>query len=491
MSDTSLSFLLAQKVITPDQLATAQYHQKKNGLSLQASLVALSFVDPSLLGPSQEPVSALRGTADLALSDLLPHAVKEKLGVVPLYRQGGTVFVGTTQIHNVILQDTLRKYIPENEIQLVYLAATEIKRLMGLQQYTSIEAILHQMSNPANTEAVTQFIDFILIQALKEDASDVHFHPQRNSIRILYRIDGMLHQTYSFHSDHWSQVVARLKVICSLNLAESRQPQSGKFSFQLGPRRVDCRLSTHPTLCGESAVIRVLEQTRALKSLQDLGLSQTGLETLQRVLKKPHGLVVMTGPTGSGKTTTLYAMLQHFSAQNLNIMTLEDPVEYQLPHIRQSQIQPGIQFTYAAGIKSMMRQDPDIILVGEIRDEETAQMALRAAMTGHLVLTTLHSPNTILALDRLVDLGLDPKLLITHINGLLSQRLVRRLCTPCQGQGCDTCGQQGFRGRFALIESFDMKQAAPCPDFRSAAQEAVRNGLTTLDECERHVDLSL
>lgn len=480
--------LLKDQMISREQMITAQYHQKKRGISFLESLYELNFVDQTIVTSSYKAVGNARPIFDLSIASLFPHHIKMKYCLAPLAILDSVLYVGTSQVHNTSLDDALKAFAPAHKVSFVHIRTDALHKIIEYQlryQDSNLFSILNEQSDP---DATILFIDYMLTQAIQLNASDIHFHPDQNVVRMFLRVDGILQQKYSFHKDHWARIISRFKLLSSINITESRKPQSGKFTVQLGNKTVDCRLSTHPIMEGESTVIRILDQQNAFKTLKDLGLSQTAQQTLDNILSKPYGMVVMTGPTGSGKTTTLYAMLQYFAQYNLNIMTLEDPVEYQLPFVRQTQVNSGGHLTYAEGIKSLMRQDPDVILVGEIRDEETAQMALRAAMTGHLVLTTLHSPNTTLALDRLVNLGVDCNAIKNHMNGILSQRLVRKVCQYCHSLGCAQCQGTGFYGRIALIESLNLKENLPHPSFADAVREAVDSGITTIDECKKHVE---
>jgi type II secretory ATPase GspE/PulE/Tfp pilus assembly ATPase PilB-like protein len=385
------------------------------------------------------------------------------------------------------------------------------------------------------TQPIVRLIDALVGDAVSRRASDIHFEPEQGFVRIRYRIDGVLRQIRALHSKYWSAMLVRIKVMSGMNIAESRAPQDGRISLHLQGRYIDFRVAAQPTTYGENIVLRILDKVQSLVALDALGLAPDQFETLQLMIKRPDGILLVTGPTGSGKTTTLYSILSALNTEQVNIMTLEDPVEYPMPMIRQTSLADGLKIDFASGIRSMMRQDPDIILVGEIRDGDTATMALRAAMTGHQVFSTLHTNSALGALARLLDLGLNPEILAGNLIGVIAQRLIRRLCRSCrkpyhpnsaqrrllgldpagtqplyEAGGCDDCEQQGYLGRVALMEivRFDadldelvarratlreLRSLAAQKGARSLAQDAIRrvlDGTTTLSEIARSIDLT-
>ncbi|MBA3813091.1 MAG: type II/IV secretion system protein [Alphaproteobacteria bacterium] len=294
-------------------------------------------------------------------------------------------------------------------------------------------------------------------------------------MRLRYRIDGILSQICTLHVAYWPAICVRLKVMCEMNIAEVRRPQNGRITFYVGPREIDLRVASHPTIHGENIVIRILDKSRSLLALNELGYSTEVVLQIKKALKRPDGIFIITGPTGCGKTTSLYSMLSYMSTPKLNIMTLEEPVEYQLPLIRQSDMRELGGMGFEDGVRSILRQDPDIILIGEVRDPGTAQIALRAAMTGHQVFTTLHTNNALGSLNRLVDLGLSLPMISSHLLAIVAQRLIRKLCPHCKqerdmtpheavllkrpcsqtlfmAKGCLSCRGTGYRGRLAIAE---------------------------------------
>ncbi len=385
------------------------------------------------------------------------------------------------------------------------------------------------------SQPVVRLIDALLTEAVQRGASDIHFEPESSFLRIRYRIDGVLRQMRSLHKSFWPAMVVRMKVISGMNIAETRAPQDGRISLRLSGRPIDFRVASHPTTYGENFVLRILDRQKGIVPLSQTGLDESALNMLKMIISKPEGIVLVTGPTGSGKTTTLYSVLSHVNTESVNIMTLEDPVEYPLSLIRQTSINEAAKLDFASGIRSMMRQDPDIILVGEIRDHPTAEMAFRAAMTGHQVYSTLHTNSAIGAIPRLLDIGILPDIMAGNIIGIIAQRLVRVLCKECKypyvpdamerkllgipvhqditlyrAAGCDSCNHQGYKGRMAIMELLKMdydlddlvsrrastrqlRELALSKGFRPLAMDGIRRiqqGITSLAEVSRVVDLS-
>ncbi len=376
--------------------------------------------------------------------------------------------------------------------------------------------------------SITKLVDVLLAEALEARASDIHLEPDGEQTRVRFRIDGILHEMKLLPIGLHEPLCSRIKILAKLDIAEHRLPQDGHIPMTLDGRTVDLRISTYPTVSGENIVVRLLDQSAVALQLTDLGFSSDMLPQLQQIIQRPHGMLLVTGLTGSGKTTTLYAALMQINSMTKNIMTIEDPVEYHVPLIRQTQVHLKAGVTFAAGLRSILRQDPDVIMVGEIRDRETAEIAIHAALTGHFVLSTLHTNDSVSAAARLLDLGVEPYLLASTLLGVVAQRLVRRLCTECQqgsrppkelrerypdlkvvyrSRGCPRCRQTGFSGRtgifelFLVDESLKAKIVAKCPsnELKALAMNAgmrtmradglikVQQGLTTLEELDRVV----
>ncbi len=549
--------LISRGVITPDQLKIALTEQQREKLPLGELLVRLGFATESVI---KDAISEVQQTESIDLERiapdqqallLVPRREARKFRVMPVSfdPDARELTIAISNVYDLTRIDQLRAVVG-NDITIRPLLAGDseiekaIDRFYGIE--LSIDGILHELetgeTDPAALQSgqaeysqpVVRLVDALLSDAVRRQASDIHFEPERGFLRIRYRIDGVLRQVRSLHSSYWPAMVVRLKVLSGMNIAEVRAPQDGRFSKVITGREVDFRASVHPTTHGENFVLRVLDRERGIVELDRLGLHEDALTTLKIMLARPEGILLVTGPTGSGKTTTLYSMLNHVNKESVNIMTLEDPVEYPLSLIRQTSVNEAAKVDFVNGIRSMLRQDPDIMLIGEIRDENTAEMAMRAAMTGHQVFSTLHTNSAVGAISRLLDLGILPDLLAGNIIGIIGQRLVRRLCMECReayrpgeverrllgigdgevtlyrAVGCPACDHQGYRGRLAILELLKMDpeldelittrrpvrellEKALEKGFRPLAEDGMQRvleGLTTLDELSRVVDLT-
>lgn len=334
-------------------------------------------------------------------------------------------------------------------------SAVDLSKMM--QDLPAVEDLLEA----ANDAPIIRMLNALLTQAAKDGASDIHIEPYERSSAVRFRVDGTLREVVQPNKALHAALISRLKIMAELDIAEKRLPQDGRISLRIGGRAIDVRVSTLPSAHGERAVLRLLDKGDAKFSLESLGMSGDTLERFDRLIHQPHGIVLVTGPTGSGKTTTLYAGLSRIDSSTTNVLTVEDPVEYELPGIGQTQVNPKIELTFAKALRAILRQDPDVIMIGEIRDFETAQIAIQASLTGHLVLATLHTNDAPSAVTRLIDMGVEPFLLSSSLLGVLAQRLVRKLCPQCkrpdtQGRwhpvGCEACGQSGYKGRTGIYE---------------------------------------
>ena len=395
------------------------------------------------------------------------------------------------------------------------------------EEEVSSDLLLHSDESP-----IVQLVNNVLIKASTVGASDIHFEPYEEEAVVRLRLDGMLHEIMKINPSTYRSVVSRIKVISNLNVAERRVPQDGRIRVRIGRKDLDIRVSVVPTVFGERVVLRLLDKSGALLSLGELGLSAENEERLRRLAEKPYGIVLITGPTGAGKSTTLYAMLLHVKSPTKNIITIEDPVEYQIRGVSQIQVNPKVGLTFASGLRSILRQDPDVIMVGEIRDSETADIAVHAALTGHLLLSTLHTNDAVSAVPRLLDMGVEPFLVASSIEGVVAQRLVRKICPNCKeeyqpseeeikelgleysfpfyvGRGCDMCLGTGYKGRTAIFEvlEFDeelkqfitqtqdagrIREVALKKGYREMIQdgvEKIRKGITTSEEVLRVVSV--
>ncbi|MBV8658689.1 MAG: Flp pilus assembly complex ATPase component TadA [Burkholderiales bacterium] len=548
--------LVFKGVITQDQLHIGLTEQKKTGVALGKELVRLGFVSDATL---REALSENLGQTSIDLASVIPTALaislvpkdvakRNLLLPIAVDEAEAKLTLAMANPNNLVAIDQVRALL-RNAYTIEPVLAVEADIIRCVDQYygfeLSIDGILHEIEtgqidysslgsgDAEYSQPVVRLIDALLADAVHRSASDVHFEPEPQFVRIRYRIDGVLQQIRSLHKTYWPAMVVRLKVMSNMNIAETRAPQDGRISLTVSGRPLDFRVAAQPTVYGENVVLRILDKQRGLVPLDQLGLPDDNLNQLKLMIARPEGIILVTGPTGSGKTTTLYSILSHINSEGVNIMTLEDPVEYPLPMVRQTSVSDKIDF--ASGIRSMMRQDPDIILVGEIRDRETAEMALRAAMTGHQVYSTLHTNSAVGAMPRLMDIGVQPDILAGNIIGIIAQRLVRKLCAHCkvgapadpferhilrlqddenpllyQATGCEKCDHRGYKGRLSVLEILkldaeldemigrrasarEIRTVALRKGFRPLADDAVRRvieGVTSLDEISRVVDLT-
>ena len=367
----------------------------------------------------------------------------------------------------------------------------DLSRMM--QDLPAIEDLLET----SDDAPIIRMLNALLTQAARDGASDIHIEPYERHSSVRFRVDGSLREVVQPNRALHAALISRLKIMADLDIAERRLPQDGRISLRIGTRAVDVRVSTLPSAHGERAVLRLLDKSEGRLSLEALGMQGDVLKRFEHLVTQPHGIVLVTGPTGSGKTTTLYAAMGRLDAGHSNIMTVEDPIEYEFPGVGQTQVNAKIELTFAKALRAILRQDPDIIIIGEIRDFETAQIAIQASLTGHLVLATIHTNDAASAVTRLTDMGVEPFLLSSSLLGVLAQRLVRKLCTSCGGAGCPSCGQTGYQGRsgvFELLVTDDSIRAqihsrASEADIRAAALAA---GMVLMrDDGERLVQLGL
>jgi general secretion pathway protein E/type IV pilus assembly protein PilB len=550
--------LISQGILTEDQLRIALLEQLKTHQPVGKLLVNLGFVSEATLRDALSEKLGLQSVdltqivVDSMALKLVPREFSKRHTVFPvaLDREARKLIVALADTNNIVALDQLRAQL-RGEFSLEPRLAGEGEIGRAIDQYYghdfSIDGILHeietgeidyqslQASGDAYSQPVVRLISALFADAVERAASDIHFEPEQSFLRIRYRIDGVLRQIRSLHKTYWPAMAVRIKVMAKMNIAETRAPQDGRISLMLTGRAVDFRVSSQATSHGENIVLRILDRQKGIVPLDGLGLEATQLQLLKKMIARPEGIILLTGPTGSGKTTTLYSVLNHINNDGLNIMTLEDPVEYPMTLIRQTSVNEAAKMDFGNGIRSLMRQDPDVILVGEIRDEDTATMAFRAAMTGHQVYSTLHTNSAVGAIPRLLDIGIVPDILAGNIIGVVAQRLVRRLCKHCKqayqatagecgivgarpekaptlyrAVGCDQCDYQGYRGRMAIIEILkmdaeldeliarratgrEMQKAALTKGFRTLADDGVRrilDGSTSLEELIRVVDLT-
>ncbi len=544
--------LLQSGLITPDHLQIALHEQRRSGTMLGSILVRLGFLKEEKLAnilaerTGYKNIDLKKALIDPDLMAMLPKAVAERCRAVPISLLFNQLEIAMADPYDVVAMDELSRYFPRSvDIVPCVAPASDISDI--IQHYsgftTSLDSILQELETGEDSAATTEnwqhpivrLVNTILFDAVKRGASDIHLEPETNFIRMRYRIDGVLQQVRSLHRSHWPELSHRLKIMAGMNIADTRSLQDGRFNMQVGGADIDFRMAVMPTAQGENIVIRVLDHRNALLPLEQLGFHGEALQELLKILDRPEGIVLVTGPTGCGKTTTLYSMLNKISTPEVNIMTLEDPIEYQFNLIRQTSVQEQQGLGFAEGVRGILRQDPNIIFIGEVRDGETAQMALRAAMTGHQVFSTLHCNDALGALPRLIDLGLHPRMLSGNITGVIAQRLVRKLCPHChvtrlatvdecailqcddaqppiiaEAAGCAHCHHIGYRGRIAISEilrltpeldeliAIDaprsaMQKQIAATGFRNMRQDGVAKVLAhtiSLAELRRSVDMT-
>ena len=554
--------LVTQGVTTSDQIEIALTEQKKSKELLGKILVTLGFATESIIRDviggaiGQESINLERAIPDSDAISLISKQMARQLRVLPLTfdRSVNELTVAMTDTFNVVLIDKIATQIGQ-DIEIIPLLAGEAEIEKAIDQFygfeLSVDGILNEIetgeidyqsldtASDEYSQPVVRLVNALLSDAVKRGASDIHFEPEEGFLRFRYRIDGVLKQIRSLHKSYWSAIAVRVKVMAGMDIAEVRAPQDGRISLTFSGRQVDFRVSTLPTIHGENIVLRVLDRAKGIVSLEQLGIRDDAMESLRLMVARPEGIILVTGPTGSGKTTTLYSILNYLNTESVNIMTLEDPVEYPTNLIRQTSISETSRLDFASGIRSLMRQDPDIILVGEIRDEDTASMALRAAMTGHQVYSTLHTNSAIGVIPRLLDIGVKAEILAGNLIGVIAQRLARKLCEKCResysipiggvertllglkamdrrqsiyrAKGCKVCDGAGYKGRMALVEilTFDsdmdevlarkgsqseLLRLALSKGFKrliEVGSERVLDGSSSLEEITRVVDLSV
>ncbi len=501
--------------ITPDQLIKALQVQKETGKKLGETLIELGFITREEYYVAQalqyqvpyEPLHEPSLQQAERLKQYIPLQVASRYFVVPFKLEGQVLWVATPEPDNLEMLDTIRQ-MTRLRVKPCYTPADRvlraITRIYGDVE-ESVEAIelgaeeewepeeIERAQDLGNQHPIIRLVNEIIRDAVSQNASDIHFEPTERNLQVRFRVDGVLRPARNIPKSMQSAVSARVKLMSEMNIAERRKPQDGRFTVQVGERKIDMRVSVLPTVFGERIVLRLLDRTASLRSLEQLGMPDHIVQNLLDLSSRPWGMILVTGPTGSGKSTTLYALLQKIRSDKRNILTCEDPVEYTIEGIGQSQVNEKVGLTFASQLRAILRQDPDVVLVGEIRDRETAEIACRAAMTGHLVLSTLHTNDSTSAPARLIDMGIEPYLINSALLGVLAQRLVRRLCPECrqavtcinnpyfpdgttiyEARGCEHCGNMGYKGRVGVYELFIITEAVRRQVARSADSEQIR-----------------
>lgn len=468
-------------IISDDGHRIASIEQKKLNLSLEETYIKLGFITEELLRDlhinSHDFVPFCSKSTKLDQEILKLWSIDQAFvhQIMPLYFQDGELNVVMTDGFNIQAIDNVKSHFPNAHTivrhialrgefkQIVEAFYDEASTLEKIQSFLQLDAFATETDNKLPTFAL-EFVENILTHAIDQNASDLHFEVEANFVRTRLRIDGILQPLITFHRKYWPSIIIRLKVTADLNIAETRLPQNGRSTVTLNGRSIDLRISIHPTLHGDDVVVRILDKKVAHKNLDELGFTPDQLTYIKKLASHPEGMILVTGPTGSGKTTTLYGILNYLLSSSLKIMTLEQPIEYTLHQVRQTSIHEDHGITFGEGVRSVLRQDPDVIMIGEIRDETTSQMAFRASLTGHLVLASLHTKDCFGSLFRLKDLGMSLDLISNNVLAIITQRLVRKLCPLCkkqidesfQPQGCDDCHYTGYKGRTVIAEIVPM-----------------------------------
>jgi type IV pilus assembly protein PilB len=562
MEPRFVELLVRGGVVTRDQLSEAQKKERENGSSITREIVRLGYTSEQILGEflakqfGIETVDLIPGEIDDAVFSLVPPQILQKHQLVPYKLLGSTLTVAMSDPTDLVAINEV-KFVTGYGVRVVLATPSSIKKTLDqrfggvsyddvLKKFGDGEMEVVQESDDVNLQELQQatmdapvvtLVNAILADAAKRRCSDIHIEPYEKVFRVRFRIDGVLQEIMSPPLRLKNALVSRLKVMAGLDIAERRLTQDGRIKLKMGMGgELDIRVSILPTLFGEKVVMRLLDKSNLQLDMSRLGFDPQNLKDFQEAIHKPYGMILITGPTGSGKSTTLYSALSELNKPDVNISTAEDPVEYNLVGINQVQVRDQIGLDFAACLRSFLRQDPDIIMVGEVRDLETAQIAIKAALTGHLVLSTLHTNDCPATVDRLINMGVEPFLLTSSINLILAQRLVRRICEQCKepvqlrsellinlgvdpadlgagfpafhGRGCSNCGNTGYRGRLAVYEvmvmrdelrelilkgvsAMELKRAAVklgLSTLRMSALQKVREGLTTVDETLRVTD---
>lgn len=556
--DRLTEIMLSQKILTAEKLQAALDIQKKNSVPLREVLLKEGFIEESRL------ISVLSDSLyiptlnlsnyhiDSSLANLVPERLARQYRLIPVARLGDTLTVAMTDPLNIFALDDLRIITGFKIDPVIALEKDILRAISAMYQHKGEDVAilgdeelkdapssaivqsshtleLDNLGEQTNAAPIVKIVNLMVSEAIKKRASDIHLEPQENDLRVRFRVDGDLVDIFKVPKKNQNAIIARIKVVSGLDITETRLPQDGRFKIRMSNKEIDFRVSSLPTHLGQKLVLRILDKSSLCLGLDALGFSQQALSLFKEAIAKPYGMILVTGPTGSGKSTTLYSILNQLNTPERNIITVEDPVEYQIEGITQIQVKSEIGLDFASGLRSILRQSPDAILIGEIRDAETADIAIKAALTGQLVMSTLHTNNASQAVVRLVDMGLEPFLIASSLIMSSAQRLIRLICSHCKepdnpsevilhnlgisssgqffrGKGCSACNQTGFYGRSALLEilmlddiiremivkreaSEDIEAYAvnslKMKTLRQEALEKARRGLTTLEEVLR------
>jgi type IV pilus assembly protein PilB len=554
--------MVKEGLLSPEQLQDAlkEKNRTKKPLGevlLSMDLTSLDRLNEFVAKKLEIPTVDLSSyTIDPEVISLFDEKIARKYKMIPLFKIKKALTVAMADPLDIFALDNVKGMI-EFEIEPVIASEQSIvkaiDRFFGAKDYIQEmvgevekdeekdltpdkEPLIHEAEEVAEDKPIIKIVNSVIAQAVQEEASDIHIEPEKDNLRIRFRVDGFLYDVSTLPKKYHLPIISRIKIQAKLDIGEKRKPQDGKIHLSWGNKKVDLRISTYPVIYGEKMAIRILDLSKAKVKLEQIGLSDENLEKYQEIIKGGTGIVLVTGPTGSGKTTTLYATLNYINSGELNITTIEDPIEYQLENINQGQVDEKAGITFPVALRTILRQDPDVIMVGEIRDRETAELAIQAALTGHLVLSTLHTNDAAGAVTRLLNMGLEPFLLSSTIKGVIAQRLVRLVCPKCrkliqpnpevlekmdyegetenlnlyQGEGCSFCRNSGYKGRLGIFEllvnndriseliankspSYIIKEEATKAGMIPLNQDAlskVLKGQTTLEEIVRVIGIT-
>lgn len=543
VAQSVLDILVAEHALTQQQADDIKIQSASTERSVESILDASHLVTPDKM---VEAKARLLGIPFISLENasfspealsFIPRPVAERFSLIPFYFDGETKTLSIAMSNPLDLDaqtfvaqrtglsiktfaasptDISSAITRQYQQELVGEVGQAIKETEEMHKTKTVDS--KQISEIIHEAPIAKIVSTILDYAVNSRSSDVHIEPLEDRVRVRYRIDGILYDRLSLPKSVQDAVISRIKILAELKIDEHRAPQDGRFNFKVGDKEVDLRISVLPTVFGEKIVMRLLRKSGVVPSLSELGLSGTSLRKFESSILRPHGIILVCGPTGSGKTSTLYSVLSKLNTARVNILSLEDPVEYQIPGVNQVQINAAVGLTFASGLRAFLRQDPNIILVGEIRDKETADLALQAALTGHLIFSTLHTSDASGALPRMIDLGAEPFLLASTMNAMVGQRIVRKICPNCKesyaappqlvdeiklvlgplfkeqgevklykGKGCSECGGNGYLGRIGIFEVLTVSEKVGTlilehPDSTSIQKEAVAEGMITMKQ---------
>ncbi|MDY6969675.1 MAG: type II secretion system ATPase GspE [Spirochaetota bacterium] len=534
------TILVERKVITAEELQEVLLIQKGSQLRLGELLIKKGIASKNDILSALAEHYGISYNESVQYEDTdglfsrIPLNFLKKNRIVPFRHLNNTIYIAITDALNIQPLDDLKMIFPDYDLEAVLTSEEEIMRVIN-SQYKALSAdstgdaienledgdfeiLSSQISETedildmANDAPIIRLVNTIITEAVNDRASDVHIEPFEKDLLVRYRIDGILYQMLTPPKKFQNAIISRIKIMSNLNIAENRLPQDGRIQLKIGGKDIDIRVSVFPTYYGERVVLRLLNKTDMEFNLDSLGFSQESLDTFNALIKKTHGIILVTGPTGSGKTTTLYSMLTNLNSKDVNILTVEDPIEYQLHGVGQMQVMPKIGLSFASGLRSILRQDPDIIMIGEMRDLETAEIAVQSALTGHRVFSTIHTNDTASTITRLIDMGVEPFLITSTLNAILAQRLVRTICPNCKktykptqkmlselgikpsqinkgnlyiGEGCEKCLNTGYVGRVAIYELLPLdndirKLIMDHTEAHEIKEKAISKGMTTL-----------